>query len=243
MKALGTVKEINLYPVKSMRGVSVSEAQLYWYGLNGDRKYAFVRSDTPSGFPWLTGRELPELLRYEPRFVTPDEPMTSDVLVQTPSGQTLLLESEQLKQTLTSSYGAAVSLLHLDRGTYDCMPVSLMTEATLSTIQDGLGKPLDRRRFRSNLIVQTADAHGEPETKWLGATLTFGERPDSAQVSFSHRTGRCMMVNLEPGSGENDPTVLKEIAKTMEVCAGVSGTVSRLGTVKVGDTVYLEPHT
>ena len=79
MKAVGSVREINLYPVKSMRGVSVSEADLYWYGLNGDRKYAFVRSDTPSGFPWLTGRGLSELLRYEPRFLTPDAPMTSDI--------------------------------------------------------------------------------------------------------------------------------------------------------------------
>ena len=59
MKAVGYVKEVNLYPVKSMQGVSVPEATLYWYGLNGDRKYAFVRTDTNSSFPWLTGRELP----------------------------------------------------------------------------------------------------------------------------------------------------------------------------------------
>lgn len=242
MKAVGSIQEINLYPVKSMRGVSVSEATLYWYGLNGDRKYAFVRSDTPSGFPWLTGRELPELLRYEPRFLAPDEPMTSDICVRTPSGETLPLGSAQLKRTLSSSYGATVSLLHLNRGTYDCMPVSLITNATLASIQNGLNGPLDRRRFRSNLVIQTDDEGGEPEKTWLGASLTFGERPDSARVSVSYPVKRCAMVNLEPESGKNSPKVLKHVAESFGACAGIYGVVSRLGTVELGDTVYLEHH-
>ena len=238
---VGSVKEINLYPVKSMQGVSVSEAELYWYGLNGDRKYAFVRSDARSGFPWLTGRELPDLLRYEPR-LTLDEPMTSDVDVYTPSGQALLLGSAQLEQTLTSSYGAAVSLLRLNRGTYDCMPVSLISDATLASLQRGSSRTLDCRRFRSNLVIQTDNTGGEPERTWLGASLTFGERPDSARVNINYRTKRCVMVNLEPDSGKSDPEVLMRVAEKMQACAGVYGAVSRLGSVKVGDSVYLEHH-
>lgn len=244
MKAVGSVQEINLYPVKSMRGVAVSDAKLYWYGLNGDRKYAFARSDTPSGFPWLTGRELPELLRYEPRFLMPDEPMTSDICVNTPSGQTLPLGSAQLRQTLSDSYGAPISLFHLNRGTYDCMPVSLITEATLSTVQNGLNEFLDRRRFRSNLVIQTDDDAnddgGEPEKTWLGASLTFGKRPDSARVTISYPVKRCVMVNLEPDSGKNSPKVSKHVAETMQACVGVYGTASRPGTIEFGDTVYLE---
>ena len=241
MQIVGSVQEINLYPVKSMRGVPVSEANLYWYGLNGDRKYAFVRSGARLGFPWLTARELPELLRYEPRFLTPDEPMTSDIDVYTPDGQTLPLESGQLGQSLTSSYGKNVSLLHLNRGTYDCMPVSLISDATFASIQRGLNEPLDRRRFRPNLVIQTDEA-GEPEKTWLGASLTLGKRLDSAQVSVNYRTKRCAVVNLEPDSGKSNPEVLRHVAEKMQACAGVYGVVSRLGSVKVGDTVYLEHH-
>ncbi len=240
MKAVGSVQEINLYPVKSMRGISVPEAKLYWFGLNGDRKYAFVCSGTPSGFLWLTTRDLPELLRYEPRLVTPDDPVTSDICVRTSSGQTLPLESEQLGQTLVSSYGAAVSLLHLNRGTYDCMPVSLISKATLAKVQDNLDTPLDRRRFRSNLVVQTDDVSGEPEKTWLGASLTFGKRKDSAKISVSYPIKQCIMVNLEPDTAQNSPEVLKTVAENFGACAGVYGAVSRLGTVKLGDTVYLE---
>ena len=168
--------------------------------------------------------------------------MTSDVCVYTPSGQPLPLESKQLRQTLSSDYGAAVSLLHLNRGTYDCMPVSLVTNETFASIQSSLDEPLDRRRFRSNLVIQTDDTEKEPERTWLGASLIFGERPDSARISVNYRIKRCVMVNLESESGENNPKVLKHVAETMQACAGVYGAVSRLGTVELGDTVYLEHH-
>ena len=235
---VGRVKEVNLYPVKSMRGTSVREGSLYWYGLEGDRKYAFVKPGARSSFPWLTGRDVPQLLQYEPHFVLPDEPTRSDVGVRIPSGQTLPLESPELKQALAAEYGE-VSLLHLNRGTDDAMPVSLITEGALRKLERNLGEPLDPRRFRANLVLQT-DSEGEVETTWLNASLTFGERPDAAQIRVSHRTKRCVMVNLEPGTGEHDARVLKEVAKTMQACAGVYATVSRLGSIKVGDTVYLE---
>lgn len=240
MKAVGWVKEVNLYPVKSMRGTSVREATLYWYGLNGDRKYAFVRSGTRSGFPWLTGREMPELLQYEPQFVSIDEPMRSDICVKTPSEQVLPLESPELKQTLTAEYSEDISLLRLNRGTYDAMPVSLMTENTLERLGHNLNEPLDPRRFRANLILQTESMDDEPEGGWMNALLTFGERPDSAEIRVSHRTKRCVMINLEPDTGEHSANILKEVAKTMQACAGVYGTVSKLGSIKVGDAVYLE---
>ena len=238
MEPIGIVKEVNLYPVKSMRGVSVSEASLYWYGLNGDRKYAFIRSSTRSGFPWLTGREMPELLQYEPQFISPDEPMKSDICVKTPDGQMFPLESPALNQALATEYGEDISLLHLNRGTYDAMPVSLITENTLHNLEHNLSEPLDPRRFRANLVLRT-DREGEAETTWLNAALTFGG-PDSAKIRVSHRTKRCVMINLEPETGEHDARVLKEVARTMQACAGVYGTVSRLGSIKVGDTVYLE---
>ena len=237
MKAIGCVKEVNLYPVKSMRGTRVREASLYWYGLNGDRKYAFVRPNTPSGFPWLTGRELPRLLQYEPYFVSPDEPMRSDIRVKTPSGEVLPLASSELKQALSAGHDEDLSLLHLNRGTYDAMPLSLITENTLKRLECTLNQPLDLRRFRANLVLQT---DGEAETTWLNASLTFGERPDSAEIRVSHRTKRCVMVNLEPETGEHDARVLKEVAKTMQACASVYVIVSKLGNIKVGDTVYLK---
>lgn len=65
---VGIVKEIVLYPVKSMGGHTVNEAYLNWHGLGGDRKYAFVQDGNNSHFPWLTAREVPKMLHYTPGY-------------------------------------------------------------------------------------------------------------------------------------------------------------------------------
>jgi uncharacterized protein len=194
---VGTVKEITLYPVKSMRGVSVEKAECYWYGLNGDRKYAFVHNDVTSGFPWLTARELPQLLQYQPYFTHPELPMTSKICVKTPNGEDVALESSDLLEVLTKSYNKEISLLKLKRGTFDCMPVSLISSSTLSSLEQHFNASLDSRRFRSNLVIET-QGEGFPENDWLGQTLHFGERPNSAKVNVNYPTKRCTMINLQP---------------------------------------------
>ena len=92
MKRLGRIETIWRHPVKSMRGERVAEAELRWSGLAGDRRYAFVRGDDTSRFPWLTGRQVPGLLRYQPFFVDPANPNGSDVKVATPDGRELVVE-------------------------------------------------------------------------------------------------------------------------------------------------------
>ena len=82
-RRVGLLKSVHLYPVKSMQGCEVAEAQVYWYGLNGDRKYACLRDDARSGFPWLTGRDLSDLLAFRPHFLEPGDPHASPVAVTT----------------------------------------------------------------------------------------------------------------------------------------------------------------
>lgn len=53
---LATVRQIYLYPVKSMRGVAVDRAHLTLNGFAGDRRFAFVQEQLAAtdGFPWMT---------------------------------------------------------------------------------------------------------------------------------------------------------------------------------------------
>lgn len=234
---VGKVKTLTLYPVKSMRGVNVDRAQLYWYGLNGDRKYAFVKTDARSGFPWLTARDLPDLLSYQPYFEQPETPTTSALRVVTSEGKDLALNSPELKTEL--GLGENVSLLKLSRGTFDCMPVSLLSSSSLQSLETHLGEPPDPRRFRANIVLETV-TDGTPETTWQGATLRFGERTESAQVQLNYPIQRCMMINLDPETGETDPSMLKEVAGAFDTCLGVYGAVQTLGDIRVGDAVYLE---
>src|SRR5260370_1583089 len=68
MQSLGVIRQLARYPVKSMQGEALPSAALTLQGFAEDRRYAFVQATSRSSFPWLTARELPELLHY-PTFV------------------------------------------------------------------------------------------------------------------------------------------------------------------------------
>jgi len=239
MQSVGIVKQINLYPVKSMRGTSVQKADCFWYGFDGDRKYAFVHDDVNSGFPWLTGRELPELLQYQPSFENPETPMRSKVNVKTPQGNTLDLGSDELRSELLSSYGRKVSLLKLKRGTFDCMPISILTETAFNNLQKASEFRLNIDRFRANIIVETDFDARFPELEWLDKNLTFGERDDSAMLQVNYPAERCMMVNLDPETGESMPSVLKTVVNEADGCFSVYASVQKLGSIEVGDSIFI----
>jgi len=61
-------------------------------------RFAFVQAGSRSLFPWLTARELPELLRY--RAVHEEEPPRGRPLVTSPSGERLSIDSEALRREL-----------------------------------------------------------------------------------------------------------------------------------------------
>ena len=90
-----------------------------WNGVAGDRRWAFIREgQVRSGFPWLTVREQPQLLRHRPRFVEPDRPNASMVLVRTPSGD----EVEVADPALAAGFGPGVRVIKQDRGVFDTIP-------------------------------------------------------------------------------------------------------------------------
>jgi uncharacterized protein YcbX len=65
---IGQVETIFRYPVMmSMAGERLEDANLGWYGLDGDRRLAFRRMDDRSGMPWLTASKLPDLLLFAPQ--------------------------------------------------------------------------------------------------------------------------------------------------------------------------------
>lgn len=74
MIEVGTVAALYRYPVKSMRGEAMERARLRWTGIDGDRQYAFYRAANASRSPWLTARQLAEMVLYAPRYADPADP-------------------------------------------------------------------------------------------------------------------------------------------------------------------------
>ena len=63
-REVGRVAGLWRYPVKSMAAEALERADVGWHGLDGDRRWAFIREGmVRSGFPWLTIRENPRMWR------------------------------------------------------------------------------------------------------------------------------------------------------------------------------------
>jgi len=152
MTALGRLAAIWRFPVKSMAGEALDEAAVGPGGIEGDRRFAFVRDTGPPSFPWLTAREVPELLRWRLRAGS-DGTMT----VKLPDGRELPLASTELRLALEQRAGCGVRLEHADVALADCHPLSLLGTASLRQLGRALGTDLDARRFRMKLLAEWAE--------------------------------------------------------------------------------------
>lgn len=236
---VGLVKELYRFPVKSMRGESIAETHVYWHGVDGDRRHAFVRADNRSGFPWLTGRELPQLLQYEPRYLRPDDVVDSPVEVKLPDGRILAIDDPELNRELAEAYGKPVNLIKIGRGAFDSQTISVMSTATVTALGEAIGTAVTSLRFRQNIIIEPFDEQPFVEERWLDNSLVFGNKPDGLRLRLNRRIQRCVMINIDPETSEKDPAVLQTVAQTRQNCAGVFGSTERPGMIRVGDVVKL----
>lgn len=231
MTEVGRVAALWRYPVKSMAAEALETADVYWHGVRGDRRWAFVQDDlVRSGFPYLTIRERAEMWRFVPSIAQPDHPDDSPVRVRSPEGD----EFDVTDPALAERLGGGVRPIKLNRGLFDAAPLSLITTATVVALRHASGRgELEPRRFRPNLLVE---AGGEwPEDEWVGRVLQMG----GMRMRVDRRDERCVIINTDPETGERDHRVLKAAGREHDACAGVYGAVVEPGLVSVGDPVVL----
>jgi uncharacterized protein YcbX len=237
---VGEIAGLFRYPVKSMRGEALEEAELGWHGLVGDRRLAFRRIGDRGGFPWLTATKLPELIRFTPVRRGADAaglPMH----VRTPEGAELALFGPELAAEVGRRHGTPVEMTHLDRGIFDEAGVAAITSATVEEIARLAGHPPDVRRFRPNVLIATRRSLPFEEDAWVGGVLSFGDGPEAAAIAVTDRDERCAMVNYDPDGERHAPAVLKTVVRERDNLLGVYGTVLRRGRLAVGQRLWLTP--
>jgi uncharacterized protein YcbX len=237
MQPVAKIRQIGRYPVKSMRGESLTTAMLTLQGVLGDRRYAFVQTGSPSSFPWLTARELPELLCYH-TCIDGNGPNEFEVTVTAPGGEKFSIKSHEFRHALEVRSGREIFLLHDYRGSYDVAPVSLISRQTINRIAEESETEEDPWRFRANLLVDLEDGQAFDELNWVGRIVRVG---DVARIAITEVDQRCMMITLDPANAKPNPAVLHCVVQRHKQCAGVYATVLTPGEVRIGDTVSLEP--
>ena len=261
MSVIGTVESLWRYPVKSMRGEELDEMFAGHGGVYGDRLFAFESSASPKGFPYLTGREQREMLRYRPRFRNPDKaarrvnlteaesmppganslsaaPAELMVDVETPDGKTLAIDDPALIDMLRAGIDEKhqLTLLRSDKAMTDCRPLSLFAVQSARKLGEETGTAVDKRRFRANVYLDLASSDGFAEDEFVGRSLRIGSK---VVISVLERDPRCMMITLDPDTGEKAPALLKKVAQAHSGMAGVYGALFVEGTLRKGDPVEL----
>jgi MOSC domain-containing protein len=237
---LGRISAIFRYPVKSMAGELLDVARLSWHGIEGDRRLAFRRLNDKSGFPWLQASKLPELILYKPFGLDHNNTEPLPTHVRTPEGKEYELRSDELREEISSRYGGELELMNLRSGIFDEACLSVISLGTVHGIERESGREVDLRRFRPNVVIETNNAELFEEDRWVGRTLMFGEGNRAAALRVTMRDERCVMVNLDPDTAEKDSEVMKTVVRLNENCAGVYGTVVRVGELRIGQVVTLE---
>jgi uncharacterized protein len=231
---LGRVLEILRYPVKSMAGERMPVAEIDWQGIEGDRQYGLVRRGNTTRFPWFTARDLSSLILYRATYDDPEHPRTSPVTVVAPDGVTFSLSDAKLIAALEVEAGEPVNLMQLGIGAYDLMPVSVVTTASLKKLDAVHGASLDRRRFRTNIIVES-DCLDE---KWQGQRISFGDS-EAAELLMAYAAPRCAMITINPDTAERDAKVLRTVAQEFGNAFTMYASVARPGLLREGDIVRL----
>ncbi len=259
MSHIGTVDSLWRYPVKSMRGEEMDEMFVGYPGVYGDRLFAFKSSAGPAGFPYFTGREQRQMIRYRARFRHPDKaarpinlaeaegngaaPLSATreelmIDVETPNGSVFAIDDPALAETLRAGLDGKheLTLLRSDRALVDCGPLSLFSIQTVRKLEEETDSRIDKRNFRANVYVDLPSLGAFAEDEFVGRQLRLGSK---AVVSVVKRDGRCMMITLDPETAEKNPTILKTVAQAHEGKAGVYAAVVSEGIVCKGDPVEL----
>ena len=238
-KTIGSIQSIWQYPVKSMNGVKLDQANITVGGIVGDRAYALLDQSNHKVASAKYPKKWGKLLELNAAFVNqPDKSnqyppvrITSsnglDVLSTDEHIDELLSEYVGRRVNLTSSRPNTISLERLDpleqdetildigdlmlkNKFSDYADAHILTTATLQQLS-GLAPEVqfDERRFRPNFVIETS-----PETTGFTENDWVGKTVvigDSVQFKITDPTPRCSIPTLSNGKLLKDPKVLKTI--------------------------------
>jgi MOSC domain-containing protein len=206
------VAELWRYPVKSLRGQSLVEAEITELGTAGDR---LVHALRPEGRVF-TARTHPGMLGLQGG-LGPDGVPTIDGLRWDTS------EALAAVRTVTAP---DAELRYFDGDgpqRHDVLPMSVATDGGVAAVG------VDGRRFRANVYLDGVE--GLTEREWVGRELRLGE----AVLGVRQVRGRCVMTTYDPDTLEQDITVLQKIVFELGGRTALDCYVIRPGRVRVGD--------
>jgi uncharacterized protein len=263
---VGTAVALRRYPVKSMLGEDLDEAELGAAGVDGDRALALIDPTTGRVATAKHPRLWRALLQCSAarngagvRITLPDgrtvaaddaDRALSDALgreVRLAAARPAGAEVERPDPEDVLEHGVEAEVpfatLEIAQGTpggtfVDYAPVHLITTATV----DHIGA--EALRYRPNVVVATPGGRPFAENDWVGREIAVGD----VVLRGTLPTPRCSVPTLEHGDLPRSPQAVRTVLAENRVdvpgfgvlpCAGVYAEVLEGGPVRVGDAVAL----
>jgi uncharacterized protein YcbX len=244
------------YPVKSMAGEELDEAQITSRGLLGDRAYALVDGRNKAG----TARKLLGILDCHPRFVSPPKPDQSRppaLMITLPDGRTLSSTQADCTAILSDFFGHGVALLssppeglalELAAGTLagkhaatteipiasGAPPGTFVDYATLHIVTTSTLAQLSKEYPQGNFdirrfrpnIVIETTEPGFCENDWRERTLALGSE---VRLRVTIPCPRCVIPTLPQSGLPHDPGILRTAAQNNRQDLGDFGKLPCVG--------------
>ncbi len=255
------LKNIFLYPVKSMAGTTLYEAEADVIGLRGDRRFMLIDENNR----FISSRTYPLLTLIKPTvdnecirfayqgqdFVFPyhhqwktfeakiwDDKASVYVTHDSINDWISNLLQVKLRLVVLASENAR---LHTSASLPEPIPVSLadgypyqiLGTASIEKLARMYGDDINPMRFRPNLLVSTSIPHEEDTWK----TIKIG----NAIFEKVKDCGRCQVINIDPETAAIDNNITKKLATyrkfANQILFGSLWKIKQTGIVHVGDSI------
>jgi len=254
---------IQIFPVKSCRGISLRRAVVERAGLRHDREWMivdaqrqFVSQRQDARLAGITVSLEPEALVLERRGET-----SLRVPIEEGAGEALEVEiwgrkcealdqGERASRWLSEWLGQGVRLVrlpparalsvessffsgHAETRFSDGFPFLLLSEGSLEGLNARLARPVSMERFRPNLIIRGVDPHEEDSWRRL--------RVGAMRFLVCKPCPRCVIPTIDPETFEKDKEPLATLAtyrrSELGVIFGQNLVHEGLGELNLGDEV------
>ena len=263
-----TITSLTIFPVKSMKALSLQASDVDLIGLKHDRrwlvvddndKFQTIREDKElaqvKAVPQANGLTLTHPTKGFFTIQTPDSSAESCTVRIWRSEVNALRANKDAAVFLSDILGKPLQLVYLADETArqvnpkfatpsdyvsfaDGYPISIASESSWQDLRHRTGIDLSMRRFRINITVTGADAWAEDQWKLI--------QIGAVKFRIAKPIGRCIVTTLDPDTGQktadNEPlaTLSKfHRASDGEIIFGQHLIPDRTGHISVGDEVKI----
>jgi len=256
-REIGVVEALWRYPVKSLRGESLTKALVAEGGLVGDRVWALRELDRGgimSARTWAAMLGLRAAWKGDP-----GTDSNARVCIELPGNETIFADDPDASTALSDLFRRRIRLerIRAERMTPEELEAVMRGDAfpprrdffdedVMHIIASGTLEHLrrlrpesdfDPRRFRANIYVDTgSESGGFLEDQWVDGALEVGE---TARIVGMRPSIRCAITTHAQSELPRDVAVLRTAWQHHEAYVGVFASVGTPGEIRVGDPVLL----